>query len=74
MLDADIGSMEEHNVRYKQSDNEQGIDNGISAYEIENYVVWSAVASHQKHVVVIEDPIGNVCGNAEAAENGKGNW
>ena len=67
-----VYEIESGNVKNEKSPNQERIEYGVTANEVEEDVVGGSVASHKEHVVVVDGSVNHVSGDAEARKNGKG--
>ena len=72
LLDRKIHAVERQNVEDEQKDHADGVEDRIAAHQGIEDLVGRSVASHQEHIVIIQQTVGDHGAGAKAKENGKG--
>ena len=65
-MDKEIDSIESGNIDKEKQNHNARIKDCMTLYQIEQNVIWCAVAPHKEHIVVVKGNICHVCSNAES--------
>ena len=71
-LNKEVNPIIKGNIQNKQPDNADGVDNGVTTYQMKQNIVGSAVATEQEHVVLVGEDVGDIGSDAEEEENAEG--
>ena len=67
----DKHQVEDGNVHDEQEHHAKRIQHGVAVYQLIEYFVRRAVASHQEHIIIIQHHVGDIRRNGEPEQNGK---
>ena len=67
----EVDSVECEDVEHKQENHGHGINDRVAAHQVVDQIIGSAVATHQEHVVVVQELVGDCGASAEAKKNCK---